>query len=383
MNSDKKLFEIYRDEFPVTKDYVYLDHAGVAPVSLRGKRAVEKFLSEATESGMFNYKQWMDRVEEVRRSCAILTGAEPEEIAFVKNTSQGISIVAEGLDWKEGDNLLICEKDFPSNIYPWLNLKRKGVEIRVVPSQNERILLEDIELLIDSRTKLLTVSSVNFSSGFKIDLEVVGRLCKGKGILFFVDAIQSLGVIPMDVNEFKIDFLAADGHKWLLSPEGTGIFYCRKELAPRINPPLIGWKSIINESDYDHVDFRLKTNALRFEEGSLNVMGIYALGAAIDLLVEVGIDRIQARVIELGDLIIREAEKRDFQVRTPKSKEERGGIISIIGNFDPIKVKDKLKEEGILVNVRGGAIRISPHFYNTEYEVLRLFNAIDEVIKSK
>jgi len=383
MNSDKKLFEIYRDEFPVTKDYVYLDHAGVAPVSLRGKRAVEKFLSEATESGMFNYKQWMDRVEEVRRSCAILTGAEPEEIAFVKNTSQGISIVAEGLDWNEGDNLLVCEKDFPSNIYPWLNLKRKGVEIRVVPSQNERILLEDIELLIDSRTKLLTVSSVNFSSGFKIDLEVVGRLCKGKGILFFVDAIQSLGVIPMDVNEFKIDFLAADGHKWLLSPEGTGIFYCRKELAPRINPPLIGWKSIINESDYDHVDFRLKTNALRFEEGSLNVMGIYALGAAIDLLVEVGIDRIQARVIELGDLIIREAEKRDFQVRTPKSKEERGGIISIIGNFDPIKVKDKLKEEGILVNVRGGAIRISPHFYNTEYEVLRLFNAIDEVIKSK
>jgi len=383
MNSDKKLFEIYRDEFPVTKDYVYLDHAGVAPVSLRGKRAVEKFLSEATESGMFNYKQWMDRVEEVRRSCAILTGAEPEEIAFVKNTSQGISIVAEGLDWNEGDNLLVCEKDFPSNIYPWLNLKRKGVEIRVVPSQNERILLEDIELLIDSRTKLLTVSSVNFSSGFKIDLEVVGRLCKGKGILFFVDAIQSLGVIPMDVNEFKIDFLAADGHKWLLSPEGTGIFYCRKELAPRINPPLIGWKSIINESDYDHVDFRLKTNALRFEEGSLNVMGIYALGAAIDLLVEVGIDRIQARVIELGDLIIREAEKRDFQVRTPKSKEERGGIISIIGNFDPINVKDKLKEEGILVNVRGGAIRISPHFYNAEYEVLRLFDAIDRVVKSK
>jgi len=383
MNSHKKSLEDYRKEFPVTRSYVYLDHAGVAPVSLRGKRAVEKFLSEATESGMFNYKQWMDRVEEVRRSCAILTGAEPEEIAFVKNTSQGISIVAEGLDWKEGDNLLICEKDFPSNIYPWLNLKRKGVEIRVVPSQNERILLEDIELLIDSRTKLLTVSSVNFSSGFKIDLEVVGRLCKGKGILFFVDAIQSLGVIPMDVNEFKIDFLAADGHKWLLSPEGTGIFYCRKELALRINPPLIGWKSIINESDYDHVDFRLKTNALRFEEGSLNVMGIYALGAAIDLLVEVGIDRIQARVIELGDLIIREAEKRDFQVRTPKSKEERGGIISIIGNFDPIKVKDKLKEEGILVNVRGGAIRISPHFYNTEYEVLRLFNAIDEVIKSK
>lgn len=382
MNSHKKSLEDYREEFPVTKDYVYLDHAGVAPVSLRVKRALESFLNEASESGMFNYKSWMDGVQEIRKKSAILVAADPEEIAFVKNTSHGISIVAEGLDWKEGDNLLICEKDFPSNIYPWLNLKRKGIEIRVVPSRNGRILLEDIELLIDSRTKLLTVSSVNFSSGFKIDLEVVGRLCKGKGILFFVDAIQSLGVIPMDVNEFKIDFLAADGHKWLLSPEGTGIFYCRKELAPRINPPLIGWKSIINESDYDHIDFRLKTNSLRFEEGSLNVMGIFALGAAIDLLTELGIDRIQARVIELGDLIIREAEKRDFQVRTPKSKEERGGIISILGNLDPIKVKDKLKEEGILVNVRGGAIRVSPHFYNTEYEILRLFNAIDKVIKT-
>ena len=382
-DSDQKSLEDYRKEFPVTKDYVYLDHAGVAPVSLRVKRALESFLNEASESGMFNYKSWMDGVQEIRKKSAILVAADPEEIAFVKNTSHGISIVAEGLDWKEGDNLLICEKDFPSNIYPWLNLKRKGVEIRVVPSQNERILLEDIELLIDSRTKLLTVSSVNFSSGFKIDLKMVGELCNRKRILFFVDAIQSLGVIPMDVNEFKIDFLAADGHKWLLSPEGTGIFYCRKELALRINPPLIGWKSIINESDYDHVDFRLKTNALRFEEGSLNVMGIYALGAAIDLLLDVRIDRIQARVIQLGDLIIREAEKRDFQVRTPKSKEERGGIISILGNLDPINVKDKLKEEGILVNVRGGAIRVSPHFYNTEYEVLRLFDAIDRVVKSK
>ncbi|MGH7909437.1 MAG: aminotransferase class V-fold PLP-dependent enzyme [Thermodesulfobacteriota bacterium] len=381
--SDQKPLEDYRKEFPITRSYVYLDHAGVAPVSLRVKRAVEKFLSEAAESGMFNYKQWMDRVEEVRKKCAAFLGSGPEDIAFVKNTSHGISMVAEGLDWKEGDNLLICENDFPSNIYPWLNLKRKGIEIRVVPSQNGRILIEDIEGLIDSRTKLLTVSSVNFSSGFKIDLEVVGRLCKRRGILFFVDAIQSLGVIPMDVHEFEIDFLAADGHKWLLSPEGTGIFYCRKELASRINPPLIGWKSIINESDYDHIDFRLKINALRFEEGSLNVMGTYALGAAIELLIEVGIDRIQARVIELGDLIIREAEKRDFQVRTPKNKKERGGIISIIGNLDPINVKDKLKEEGILVNVRGGAIRISPHFYNAEYEVLRLFDTIDRVVKSK
>jgi selenocysteine lyase/cysteine desulfurase len=339
---------------------------------------VERFLSESSQFGAFEYKTWMDEVEQIRSKAASFIGGEPQEIAFVKNTSHGISIVAEGLDWKEGDNLLISEKDFPSNIYPWLNLERRGVEIRTVPFRGGRILLEDIEGLIDSRTRLLTVSSVNFSNGFKIDIKMVGELCWRKGILFFVDAIQSLGVIPIDVNEFKIDFLSADGHKWLLSPEGTGIFYCRKELTQTINPPLLGWKSVVNESDYDNIDFRLKADALRFEEGSLSVVGIFALGAALDLILDVGIHRIQSRVIELVDLVIREAESRGFQIRTPKNKDERGGIVSIIGNFDPTNVKDKLREEGILVNVRGGAIRISPHFYNTEYEILRLFSAIDK-----
>jgi selenocysteine lyase/cysteine desulfurase len=378
---DLMSLESYRGEFPVTKNYVYLDHAGVATVSLRVNRAVEKFITEAAESGAFSYKLWMDRVEEIRKKSTLLIGAELEEIAFVKNTSHGISIVAEGLDWAEGDNLIVYEKDFPSNIYPWLNLQRKGVEVRFVPSQGERILIEDIEGLIDSRTKLLTVSSVQFSSGFRIDLKRVGQLCQRKGVLLFVDAIQSLGVIPMNVKEFHVDFLAADGHKWLLSPEGTGIFYCRQELAERINPSLTGWKSVQNESDYDRIDFRLKANALRFEEGSLNVLGIFALGAAIELLLEVGINRIQTMVQELGDLIIRESEKRDFQVRTPKGKEERGGIISIFGDFDPINAKDKLRADGIMVNVRGGAIRISPHFYNTEYEVLKFFDSIDRVIQ--
>jgi selenocysteine lyase/cysteine desulfurase len=380
-DSDMRSLEAYRDQFPVTKNYVYLDHAGVAPVSLRVKKAVEGFISESAEFGAFNYRLWMDGVEEIRKKSAALIGASPEEIAFVKNTSHGISIVAQGLDWREGDNLIVCEKEFPSNVYPWLNLEKKGIEIRFIPSSSGMI--KDIEELIDSRTRLITISSVQFSNGFRIDLKRVGELCREKGIFLFVDAIQSLGVIPMYVEEFKVDFLAADGHKWLLSPEGTGIFYCRGELAERLNPTLIGWKSIQNESDYDCIDFRLKASALRFEEGSLNVTGIFALGAAIDLLLEVGISRIQSRVLELGDLIIRESEKRGFHVRTPKRREERGGIVSIAGNFDPINVKDKLRADGIIVNVRGGAIRVSPHFYNAEYEVLRLFDSIDMVIKSE
>ena len=374
---------MYRDEFPITKSHVFLDHAGVAPASLRVKKVVERFITEAAEAGLGNYRPWMDRVEEIRRNCAKLINADIEEIAFIKNTSHGLSIVAEGFDWKKGDNLLLYEKEFPSNVYPWLNLQRKGIEVKFVPSRGGKILIEDIERLIDSKTKLLTISSVQFSNGFKIDLKRVGKLCRRKGVLLCVDAIQSLGVVPMNVREFHVDFLAADGHKWLLSTEGAGIFYCRKALAEKLTPPLIGWRSMQNEYDFDHIDFRLKPNALRFEEGSLNIVGIYALGASIDFLLEVGIHRIESRILELGDLIIREAEKRNLKVKTPKRREERGGIVSIAGSFSPIDVKDKLRELGIIVNVRDGAIRISPHFYNTEEEVLRFFDAIDRIVESK
>jgi len=373
--------ESSREEFPITKSHVYLDHAGVAPVSLRVMRDVEKFLKEAAESAIISYQHWMERVEEVRTNCARLIGSQPEELAFVKNTSHGLSIVAEGLDWKDGDNLLVYEKEFPSNAYIWFNLERRGVKIKIVPSRSGRILTEDIERLIDSRTRLLTISSVQFSNGFKVDLKSLGGLCKEKGVLFCVDAIQSLGVVPMKVKEFEVDFLSADGHKWLLAPEGTGIFYCRNELAEKINPPLIGWKSIQNESDYDRLDFNLKANTLRFEEGSLNVMGIYALGAAVDLILEVGINRIESRVLRLGDLIINEAESRGFEVRTPKNRAERAGIVSLVGGFDPLDIKEKLKTMSVVVNVRGGALRISPHFYNTEDEIIRLFKSIDSALK--
>ncbi len=374
---------MYRSEFPITEGYVFLDHAGVAPVSLRVKRAVENFITEALEVGLSNCRPWVNRVKEIRRNCAKLINAEVEEIAFVKNTSHGLSLVAEGLDWKKGDNLLVCEKEFPSNIYPWLNLQRNGVKVKFTPFRDGKILVEDIEKLIDSKTKLLAISSVQFSNGFKIDLKRLGELCRRKGVLLCVDAIQSLGIVPMDVREYHIDFLSADGHKWLLSPEGTGIFYCRKALIEKLNPPLVGWKNIQNEHDFDSIDFRLKTNAQKFEEGSLNIMGIYALGASIDLIFEVGIDRIESGVLRLGDIIIEEAEKRNFKVKTPRCRDDRGGIISIAGNFNPIDVKNKLRRDEIIVNVRDGAIRISPHFYNTEDEILRLFDAIDMLIKSK
>jgi selenocysteine lyase/cysteine desulfurase len=376
-------FESYRKEFPVTENYIYLDHAGVSPLSLRVKGAVEAYLSEAVQGGAFHYPRWAARIAEVRRTAARLINAEPDEVAFVKSTSHGLSIAAEGLDWKPGENLLIYEKEFPSNIYPWLNLGRKGVEIRTIPSREGRIEFQDIEKLMDARTRLLSVSSVQFSNGFRIDLKKLGDLCKSRGVLLCVDAIQSLGVVPMDVKDYNIDFLSADAHKWLLGPEGVGIFYCKKGLADRISPPLVGWKSVQNEFLFDNPEFRLKTNALRFEEGSMNLMGIFGLGAAVDLLFEAGIQRIQEQVLDLGDLILDNARARGHCIISPGNRDERGGNVTFTGYFNPVAVRDALAKQGVMINVRGGGLRISPHFYNTTSDIERFFSIFDNVVSAQ
>lgn len=377
---NKSTLDAYRREFPISNKYIYLDHAGVAPMSLRVKAAIEQFLSESTDGAAFHYPAWVRRVVDVRRTCARLLASDPDEIAFVKSTSHGLSIVAEGLDWKPGDNLLVHEKEFPSNLYPWLNLRRKGVEVRYIPSHDNGFRIGDIERLMDPRTRLLAVSSVQFSTGFRADLKALGELCRHRNVLFCVDAIQSLGVIPMDVQAFKIDFLSADAHKWLLGPEGIGLFYCRKERVELLSPPLIGWKSVRNEFEFERPDFRLKTTALRFEEGSMNLLGIFGLGAALKLLLEIGIANIEMRVLELGDRIIREAETRGHPVLTPRARSERGGNITFSGAFDPAVTRDALREKGIMVNVRGGGLRVSPHFYNTTEDILKLFESLDSIL---
>ncbi len=375
-------FEAYRREFPVTQKLNYLDHAGVSPLSLRVKSAIDKFISEATQGGAFYYPKWTQQIVATRQSCASLINARPDEIAFIRSTSHGLSIVASGLEWKSGDNVLIHEKEFPSNIYPWQNLQRKGVIIKVIPSRDGRIDTSDIAGLIDARTRLLAISSVQFANGFRIDLKEIGNLCRNKKILLCVDAIQSLGVIRMDVKEFNIDFLSADAHKWLLGPEGVGIFYCKRELAEQVRPPLIGWKSMKNEVDFDHPDFSLKSDASRFEEGSMNLLGIFGLGATLDLLFEVGIAQVEERVLSLGDLIIREAKLRGFSILSPNERKKRGGNITIAGAFDPLQARDMLRERHIMVNCRGGGLRISPHFYNSEEEISVLFQNLDHITRA-
>lgn len=365
--------------FPVTERYIYLDHAGVAPLSSRVRDAVSAAAARCASDGAFGYPAWSTQIEGIRKRCGHLMNADGSEIAFVRSTSHGLSIVAQGLDWRTGDNVLYGEKDFPSNQFPWQHLARRGVEARSVPNRGGRIAIEDIEARIDQRTRLVAISTVQFVSGARVDLDTVGALCRRKGVLLCVDAIQSLGLIPLDVQGSKIDFLSADAHKWMLGPEGIGIFYCRSGLAGRLDPALVGWKSVVNAFAFERPELVLRTDALRFEEGSQNLLGIIGLGAAVELLLEVGIENIGARVLSLGDRIIEEARKRGFVVHTPPDHSERGGSVTFSGPFEPEEMRSALRGKGIMVNVRGGGLRVSPHFYNTEQEIARFFDEIDAI----
>jgi len=370
-----------RKLFPITEKYIYLDHAGVAPVSILASDASARYMKSATHNAEFDYDDLMEEVEQVRNDFAKLISSSPEEIAFVRNTSHGISLVAGGLDWKEGDSVIVYEKTFPANIYPWLNLESRGVKVKFIKAEKSFFTLSDIDELVDSSTRLISLSSVEFTNSYRADLESVGKYCREKGIYFFVDAIQTLGVFPMDVNKYNIDFLAADGHKWLLSPEGTGIFYCSNRIVSRLNPPILGWKSIINEFEFETIDFDLKPNALKFEEGSQSLLGILTLGASLKFLLKLGINNVQNEIQRLGEVIIGLAKDRGFQINSPLDKELRGGAIVFSGDFNPDLVKEKLDEKKIMVKSRGGGIRVAPHIYNTEDEIRILFGEIDNILK--
>ena len=281
-----------KKEFPVTEEIIFFDHARVAPLPERVRKVVNEFINDATQFGTAHYETWMLELEQTRKKFAQLINANLNEVAFVKNTSEGISIVANGFDWQPGDNVVIPDIEFPANVYPWWNLKKRGVETRMVKTIKGKALFDDLVKQIDSRTRILSISSVQCNTGFRSDLNRIGAFCKEKGVLFFVDAIQSLGVLPMDVKKDHIDFLSADGHKWMLSIEGLGGFYISQQALDKIRPVTIGWGNVVKAEDFMNYDFTLKKDAKKFEEGTPNTISAHAFGAALGLLLETGITNI-------------------------------------------------------------------------------------------
>ena len=258
-----------------------------------------------------------------------------------------------------------------------------GVETRMVRSVEGRILFDDLVRQVDARTRIISISSVECNSGFRCNLNRIGAFCKDKGILFCVDAIQSLGILPMDVKRDHIDFLSADGHKWMLSVEGLGGFYISKEVLEKVYPVTVGWGNMVNATDFMNYEFNFKPNAQRFEEGSLNTMSIHAFGAALDLLLETGIENIENRVMALGDSIIEQLNQRGLKIFSSTHQEERSGNISFVMNQDTSQLYEWMLKNKVMLTVRDGLVRVSPHFYNSEDEVSLFFDQLDEFSKSK
>lgn len=375
MNLDK-----IRENFPVTKNQIYFNHAAVAPLPLSTADRVREFLVDYTDNGCVNYPDWIKEQERTRGLAARLIGGKPEEIALVKNTSTGISMVAQGLDWKEGDNVIIPEGEFPANAYPWFNLKDRGVEVRIVKERDKRLYPDDFEALIDDRTRLISLSWVEFATGFMNDIKAIGDMCKKRGIYYCVDAIQGLGIFEIDVERCNIDFLAADGHKWLLAPEGIGILFVSNRVMEDLHPHFVGWHTVEDPSNYLPYRFdKIRKDARKYEEGSPNLLGTYALGASLDLLLGTGVKNIGDRILQLTDSLTGGLEERGYEILSPRGEGEKSGIL-IFTSGDGEKdaaLFDYLSENGVFAAPRGGGIRFSPHFYNSDEEVEKVFEILD------
>ena len=369
-----------RSQFPVTESWVYLNHAAVAPLCRPSARAMRRLVADVEENGMAHFEEWNRLYSRARRSAATLIGSRPDEIAFLKNTTDGILTVANGLRWRPGDNVVLGNREFPANIYPWLNLRDRGVEIRWVEEREGRLSLADFSAAIDANTRALSVSSVEFFSGFRNDLAGLSDLCQQRGIFFVVDAIQSLGVHPIDVAELGIDALAADGHKWLLAPEGCALFFCSRRSLSKLKVSALGWSGVETAYDFLNYDETLNPDARRFETGTHNTAGIAGLKGSIDFLLEQGLPAIEQRILGLTDRLCEGLANGGFQLLSPRGSGEKSGIVTFSHpNLEAETLFQRLRQERIISAVRGGRLRLSPHFYNTDEEIDRALEVLSGI----
>jgi selenocysteine lyase/cysteine desulfurase len=371
-------FAPFRALFPIHREFTFLNHAAVAAPPQPVVEAVAGFLAECASQGSLDYSRWLARLANVRRQAAALLGAAAEEMAFVPNTSTGLATVAEGLDWRPGEAVLVAVPDFPANVYPWQHLERRGVVVRCVERRPDgRFGPVEVAKALVPGSRLLAISSVDYVTGFAADLPALGEFCREQGLLFCVDAIQSLGVLPLDVKVCGIHLLAAGGHKWLLGPMGSGLLYVDRRVADRFAPPLVGWKSVVDEENFE-LHFELKRDAGKFEPGTLNMPGIFGLGAALELLQAVGVEPIRQRVLALNERFAAGLGERGLEVVSPRGETERSGILSFRPPGDCRRCWRFLAERRVAVSPRGGLLRLAPHFWNDESDQAAFFAALDE-----
>jgi len=368
-----------RKEFPVTSKYAYFDHAAVGPLPTRAVEAVNRVTEEKCE-GDLHWGSWEDTAEALRDSIATLIGASVEEVALVHSTSEGIAIVANGLSYGKGCNIVTCDMEFMSNLYPWQALaKRHGLELRIVRNRDGVLRMEDFSSAIDAKTRIVAVSHVQYANGFRINLGELSKIAHENGAYVVTDAVQSVGQMPVAVSKLGVDFLATSGYKWLLSPISTGFLYVRQELFEELWPTIVGYRSDESSHEFSFKEFQPAHTARRYEGGQLNFPGFAGMKESLALLREIGVDAIQARIISLVDRMV-DGLKRNTKVQVKSCLDEscRSGIVNLACR-DPESVAKRLLQSGIVVSVRAGGLRISPHFYNTENEVDKLVSELNAI----
>jgi len=367
----------FRRQMPSAGSWACFDHAAVAPLSGPGREAIVAWANDLAENGAANWPRWAERIEKTRRRGAEMIGAEPDEVALVRSTTEGINFVAEGFPWRSGDNIVVPANEFPSNLYPWMHLADRGVDTRRVHVEHGRVRLDALAAACDSRTRIVAVSWVGYAGGWRMDLDALVELAHSRGALLFLDAIQGLGVFPLDVRRTPVDFLAADGHKWLLGPEGAGLFYLRREHLDLLRPVGVGWNSVVQTLDFSHIELKIKPAAGRYEGGTYNMAGFAALGASLDLLARYPRAEIAARVLQITDEICRRLGELVATVASCRDTGRASGIVAFdLAGQDPSQVRKRCRERRVLLSCRGGRLRVSPHAYNNDEDIERLIEAL-------
>jgi selenocysteine lyase/cysteine desulfurase len=373
MDFEAALHERYSHHFPVRNHLTYLNHAAVAPLCKPAADAMKNLADDCCKFGSLHYQTWLDAYDGVRAAAARLTGAKATEIALLKNTSEGIATVAMGIDWKAGDRIVGFREEFPANLYPWRRLEAQGVEVTWLS------VFDPLDRIDEAcrGARLLSISFVGFLNGFRAPLREIGEICRRRGCIYFADAIQGLGAFPLDVRGCQIDALAADGHKWLLGPEGCGVLYISEALQERVEPVEFGWTNVASYNDYGSRDMTLRTDAGRYECGTLNTIGCFGLRASLELLLEVGVDRIAPVVQALGDRIAQGVRGKGYEVLCERTPATGAGIVSFRkAGFDAVEIVARLRERGITAAPRAGWVRASPHFYIAPDEIDRMVNEL-------
>ncbi|PCI68808.1 MAG: aminotransferase [Piscirickettsiaceae bacterium] len=369
-------------EFNLDDEVMYLNHAAVAPWPVRTEQAVNEFCRENVTIGSKKYANWLTVEARLKKQIATLINASSVgEIALVKNTSEALSFVAYGLDWHKGNNIVTSDEEFPSNMIPWESLANQGVTVKKTPLKNISDPTAELIKQIDGNTRLLTISSVQYASGLRVDLERLGEACRQKNVLFCIDAIQSIGAFEFDVQRYQVDFVMADGHKWLLGPEGLGLFYCRQASLHKLKLTQFGWHMVEDMGNYDATTWEETKTARRFECGSPNMLSIHALSASIGLLLDVGMETVTKNVVERGQYVINKVNQNN-SLTLLTNPDEHGNNIVVFkpSNNQTDALFNYLTTNNVVCAKRGGGIRFSPHFYTPNPIIHRAFTLIDKFL---